>query len=86
MMEESATYRAIIEKGVRKGRDLERIATDKRTLLRLGRRRFGEPDAATVAVIESIGDVQAVEQLLDRVIDVASWAELIEPRDGESTA
>ncbi len=82
-MEESATYQAIIEKGVRKGRDLERIASKRETLLMLGDERFGEPDAATLAAVESITDVGKVERLLKRLLHVDTWGELLGPGPGE---
>lgn len=46
-------------------------------LLRLGRRRFGEPDAATVAVLEALADLPRLERMSDAILDVPSWADLL---------
>lgn len=54
-----------------------RIAGARTTLLRMGRKRFGEPDAATVAALEAVTDFDRLEQLGERLLDVASWQELL---------
>jgi hypothetical protein len=48
-------------------------------LVRLGTRRFGQPDAATLAAIETIDDVDRLESLTDRIFDAtaADWSELL---------
>ena len=72
-MEESVTYQAILEKGVARGR-----AEEARSLLiRFGRRRLGEPDAAARAALQAIADVQRLESLCERVHEAATWEELL---------
>jgi hypothetical protein len=68
-MEESSTYQLIMERGERKAL----IGT----LLRLGRKKYGEPDAATVAFIERLTDVDRIQNLTDRVLEAATWQELL---------
>ena len=64
-MEESSTYQLIMERG------------EKRTLLRLGRKKFGEPDSATLSRIESLTDADRLHALTERLLDVTSWEELL---------
>ena len=44
-----------------------------------GRKRFGEPDAPTAAALQAITDLDRLEALSDRLLDVASWQELLAP-------
>lgn len=80
-MEESVTYQAILEKGVEKGIEKGKLlgqAEEARALLvRFGRRRLGDPDAATRSALQAIADVQRLEALCDRVQDVSSWEDLL---------
>ena len=48
-------------------------------LLRLGRRKLGPPGAEVEARIAALGDLDRLRELLDRVLDVASWDELLGP-------
>ena len=74
-MRESVTYQAILEEGEAKGR-AEGV---KRALLRVGQKRFGPPDAVILAAIKAITDPEHVEALVERVLDVSSWDELLVP-------
>ena len=52
-------------------------AEDARTiLLRLGRKRLGEPTDAAVAAIEAITDIDRLHTLCERVVDIESWDDL----------
>ena len=68
-MEESVTYQKILKKG--------RAEEAKRILKRLGSRRFGKPDAHIEAAIDAIADLDRLEQLSDRVLEVTGWEELL---------
>lgn len=68
-MEESVTYQAIVRRG--------RIEGTRRLILRLGRKRFGPPDEAATAALNAIADVQRLEDLGERLLDVGSWQELL---------
>lgn len=72
-MRESVTYQAILEEGREEGRMREL----HRVILRLGRVRFGEADEAVQSEIEAIRDVEALEELSERLVTVSSWAELL---------
>jgi hypothetical protein len=80
-MKESSGYQLILAEGEAKGRAegeaKGRSAEAKAILLRLGRKRFGDPDTATVAALEAITDLAYLESLSDRVLDVGSWQELL---------
>jgi hypothetical protein len=68
-MLESDTYQAILEEGG--------VKELQRTLLRLGRKRFGEPDAATRTRLEAIADLERLRDLGERLLDVFTWQELL---------
>jgi hypothetical protein len=48
-----------------------------RTLLRLGRKRFGEPDEKTRQAICDVRDPDRLEELSERLLDVSTWKELL---------
>jgi hypothetical protein len=66
---DSATYWVILEEGMIK----EAVSM----LLRLGRRRLGPPVPAIEARIQAITKLEEIEKLLDRLLDVSSWEELM---------
>jgi predicted transposase YdaD len=72
-MRESVTYQAILEEGREEGR----VEELHRTILRLGRERFGEADQTIRQNIEAITDIDALEELSLRLLKVSSWAELL---------
>jgi hypothetical protein len=59
--------------GVIKGRAEEA----RRMLLLLGRKHLGEPDAAVETTVRAITDVERLEQLAERITEVASWQDLL---------
>lgn len=69
-MRESSTYQMILDEGQVKG------AT--RLLVRHARKKLGEPDAATRAALESIGEVERLERMFDQIALVSKWAELLQ--------
>ncbi len=80
-MKESATYQAILEEGKdigrEEGKDIGRIEGERNALLRLGSHRFGQPDVPTLESIQAITSVERLEQLMDRLLQAESWAELL---------
>ena len=72
-MKESVTYQKILREGRAEGRAEEA----KRILKRLGSRRFGKPEPLIEAAIDAIADLDRLEQLSDRVLEVAGWEELL---------
>ena len=69
-MRESSTYQAILDEG--------RVEALQRTLLRLGRIRFGNASQATEQSIQAITDIVRLEQLTERLLLVSSWQELLQ--------
>jgi predicted transposase YdaD len=94
-MQESTTYQKILregrqkgmEEGMEKGREegreegMEkgRIVEARRMLLRMGRQRFGEPDAKTVTVLNQLQVVEQIEALGDKILDseIRDWHALL---------
>ncbi len=64
-MMESSTYRATIAEGM------------KKALLALGRKRFGPPDERTSNTLERIRNLNRLERMSERLLDVANWAGLL---------
>jgi hypothetical protein len=63
------TYQKILKEG--------RAEEAKRILKRQGSRRFGKSDAHIEAAIDAIADLDRLEQLSDRVLEVTGWEELL---------
>jgi predicted transposase YdaD len=68
-MRESTTYQEILDEGKADGKQDD--------LIKLGTKRFGQPDAETVARINSIEDLGRLDALLLRLLDVNGWDELL---------
>ncbi len=75
-MTESTTYQAILREGEAKGKAEGKAEEAKNLVLRLGRKHLGSPPAMFEAKIQSITDVEKLEELAERVYDVSSWEEL----------
>jgi hypothetical protein len=69
-MRESSTFMAILEEG--------RVMHARKILRKLGEKFLGPANEATVNRLESIGDVEQLDTLTERVVDVSSWEELFQ--------
>lgn len=88
-MKESVTYQAILDEGRQEGRreglqegrqeglQMGQVAEAQRILLRLGEKRLGPCPPETRAQIEALLDVQRLETLTERLLDVEDWDELL---------
>jgi predicted transposase YdaD len=82
-MQESTTYQRILREGRNEGRaegrNEGRILGVRELIFENGRRRFAEPDAATIAAVEAIEDFDQLKTLLDRAYspNVHDWDELL---------
>jgi hypothetical protein len=88
-MKESSTYQAILQEGEAKGEARGeargrvegeakgRVEGERNVLLRLGARRFGEPDAFTLETIQAITSLERLDQLNDRLLEAENWSELL---------
>ena len=93
-MRDSTTYQAILEEGrvegLTKGRaegraegrteglSMGRIEEARQLLLRLGRKRFGQSDATVEAAVQAINDLERLELLIERMLEVGTWQELLQ--------
>jgi hypothetical protein len=68
-MHESDTFQAILDEGEVRGL--------KAVILVQGRKRFGPPDEAVRARVASLNDLDRLKVLVERLLDVASWPELL---------
>ena len=68
-MKESATYQAIVEEGIVKGR--------QDVLLEQGREKFGSPSPDIEGRVRSITDLDRLRQLTKRLLSVSTWDELL---------
>jgi hypothetical protein len=88
-MRESDTYMAIIEEGIEKGIAMGiekgvgmgiekgRLEEARKMILRIGHKRLGPPEEAVKSDLAGISSSERLELLLERVIEVASWRELL---------
>ena len=68
-MRESVTYQEIVEEG--------RLDKGREDILRIGTKRFGKPSRKIRQTISQIGDLDRLNALLDRTLEVSSWNELL---------
>ena len=68
-MRESSTFMAILDEG--------RIDEARKIIFRQGRLRFGEPGAIVQTTLEGIEDIGRLESMCDRMLEAASWPELL---------
>lgn len=88
-IEESSVYQDIFRKGEAqgeargeargesRGEARGRVAEAKKILIRQGTRKFGPPDEATRERIAALDDLDRLDDLADRVLDAATWDELL---------
>jgi hypothetical protein len=77
-IEESSVYQDIFAKGEAKGRVDERIEgriegrieEARLAIMRVGRKRFGKPDEGVQMMIDAINDIDRLNSVLDRILDV----------------
>lgn len=75
-IEESTVYQGILRRG--------RVEEAKTVLLRLGRKRLGLTDARIEAQLSTLNDLDRLNDLLDRILEVSSWDELLAPIDHQA--
>jgi hypothetical protein len=72
-IEASVMYSTIVRTGEAKGK----LEEARKSLLLVGKRRFGEPSKTAVAAVTAINDPGKLEQLIDRAFDVMAWEALL---------
>jgi hypothetical protein len=73
ILKESSFSRPYFEAGEKRGE----LKGAKKILILQGQARFGRLDKATRARIKSIDDVERLEDLSVRLLNVTSWADLL---------
>jgi hypothetical protein len=81
-MRESSTYQAILEEGRVEGEVRGRVAEARQIILDLGTSKFGAPDAATVAFLDRLDDVDTLHRLAVGTLTASTWEELLAAVDG----
>jgi len=69
-MQESDTYLAILDEG--------RLDEVRKLVLQLGQRKFGPASDDVVTAVKGIEDLERLERLHARLLDVSSWQELLQ--------
>jgi hypothetical protein len=69
-MHESDTYLAILDEG--------ELKHARKVVLRLGQKKFGPARDDVVTAVKGIEDLERLERLQDRILDVSSWQELLQ--------
>jgi predicted transposase YdaD len=77
-MRESTTYQAILDEGRAEGEIKGRAEEARELLLRLGRKKLGAPNAAEEQTVRALTDVERLEMLVERLLDVNTWTELLQ--------
>jgi hypothetical protein len=67
-IEESSVHQGILAKG--------RVEDARSVLVRHGTKKFGPPNEQAKAQVAALTDLDRLHDLVDRVLDVASWDEL----------
>jgi len=84
-MKESTTYQAIKAEGREEGREEGRLEEVREDIRRLGERKFQSSLPTHVqTTLESISDLEQLQQLLERILDVDSWDKLLAPPAGRT--
>ncbi|MFC1706220.1 DUF4351 domain-containing protein, partial [Planctomycetota bacterium] len=65
------------EEGLKKGREQGRLEGAKRVLLRLGTKRFGDPEPSKRAAIDRLESLDELETLTDALLDATDWDDLL---------
>jgi hypothetical protein len=68
-MGEVSAWDSLTEEGEIKGQ--------QRTLIHLGRKKFGRADEAAEAALRSISDTDRLDRMADAILQVDSWQELL---------
>ncbi len=80
-MEESSTIQAFIEeerrKGLEEGLSEGEAREARKIILRQGWIRFGDAGDAVVSRLDAISNLEKLEQLVERLLIVSSWDELL---------
>ncbi len=84
-IEESSVYQDILAKGEAKGEARGeakgRVEDAREILIRHGTKKFGPPSEQVKRQVAALSDLERLHDLIDRVLDVANWDELLASAD-----
>jgi predicted transposase YdaD len=91
-IEESSVYQDIFAKGEAhgrakaeaRGRAEGRVNQARDNVLLVGRKKFGQPDQNARQRIDAINDLVQLESLLENILDVSTWDELLDSQAGSA--
>ena len=72
-LEESSTYRLVIEEGRRRG-ELDRA---RKIIVRLGGNKFGSPSPTVVTTVQGVSDLDRLDRMTDRLATATDWDDLL---------
>ena len=73
LLEDSTTYREILEKGVSQGF----AQGEKKLLLQIASKRFGPPSTVVMTAFQDISDRTRLERMSERLLDAKDWDDLL---------
>jgi predicted transposase YdaD len=84
-IEESSVFQDIFTQGEAKGEERGeargeakgRVEEARLTILRQGRKKFGQPEEGVRTMVDAIDDIDQLDSLLERILDASSWNELL---------
>jgi predicted transposase YdaD len=84
-IEESSVYQDIFAqreakgeaRGEARGEAKGRVEEARLAILRVGRKKHGQPDDGVRTMLDAIDNVDQLNSLLDRILEVSSWDELL---------
>jgi predicted transposase YdaD len=77
-MRDSTTYQFILDEGRAEGRARGRAEEAQQLLLRLGRKKLGTPETSVEESVRAINDVERLELLIERLLEVGNWRDLLQ--------
>ena len=78
-IEESTVYQGIFAKGRAEGVAAGAAQEARKNLLLLGGQKLGQPDERVLTQIADLTDLDRLDFLLGRILNVESWGELLAP-------
>lgn len=67
---------SIYQEGKQEGRHEGALAHARSSVLRVGRKHFGEADDSVIAKLNALKDLDHLDRMAERLLEVASWDEL----------
>jgi hypothetical protein len=76
-MKESWVYQDIFAEGKAEGRAEGAVEEARNALLRVGRKKLGEPNERVLSLLAALGDLDRLNLLLDALLEAARWDDLL---------